>query len=64
MPLTSAALADELVALIVQRHLAAPILEVYEIPDEQRNPECPMSFRIGLTVEAAKQFEDQTKRGE
>jgi hypothetical protein len=57
-------LADELVALIVQRHLAAPILEVYEIPDEQRNPECPMSFRIGLTVEAAKQFEDQTKRGE
>ena len=56
-------LADELVAFIVQRHLAAPILEVYEIPDEQRNPDCPMSFKIGLTEEAARHFEEQTKRG-
>lgn len=57
-------LADELVALIVQRHLASPILQLYVIPEEQRNPACPMSFTIRLTEEAARQFERQTKRGE
>lgn len=56
--------AEELVALIVQRNLAAPILQLYEIPDEQRKPDCPMRFTIGLTEEAARQFEEQTKRGE
>jgi hypothetical protein len=48
--------AEELIALITERNLASPILQLYELPMEKRNLEIPKRFVISLTPEAAERL--------
>jgi len=45
--------AEEILAFVVQDHVAVPIVEIHEIPEEMRHPETPMRFKMQLKPEFA-----------
>lgn len=44
---------EELLAFVVGEHIAVPVMQVYEIPEDKRRPETPMRFVVGLKPEFA-----------
>jgi hypothetical protein len=48
--------AEELTIYIIEKHLHLNMLQIYEIPESERNAHCPRRFDIGLTENMAKQF--------
>lgn len=55
--------AEELIALIVERNLASPVLALYELPEDKRNAEIPKRFVVSLTPEAAQRFSSPRNKG-
>lgn len=53
--------AEELVALIVDRNLAARVFQIYEISKDQRNPTCPRRFVVSVTPEFQQKFAEFQK---
>lgn len=47
--------ADELIALIVDRNLP-PLFQLYEIPEDSRDPQVPKSFVVSLSPDAARRL--------
>lgn len=45
---------EELLAFVVEEHIAVPVVQICEIPEEQRRPETPMRFAMGLKPEFAR----------
>ena len=54
--------ADELIALIVDRNLH-PVFQLYEIPQEKRDPKVPKSFVVSLSPGAARRLPTKEKDG-
>jgi hypothetical protein len=48
--------AEELTIYIIEKHLPENMIQIYEIPENQRNLCCPRRFEIGLTEDMAKRF--------
>jgi hypothetical protein len=56
------AFADELIALIVDHNLAPPF-QLYEIPEDKRDPNLPKSFVVGLTPDSMQKLKEAQIKG-
>ena len=55
--------AEELIVLAVQMNLAAPMLEVLQIPEGQRDPTCPKRFVVSLSNEVLEKLKKAPQSG-